>query len=215
MTCCSTAGGLNKMFGHRRAQRELKRYQKQGLDKPALFLVEALKTRGIAGTDILEIGFGIGALHLELLKAGAVRAVGLELSSAYLEAAQELARKIGLPHTVKYRLHNIVEDASTVAEAGVVVMNRVVCCYPDMPGLVKPAAERARRLLALSFPRDTWWMRLGLKMINTLMAMTRSDFRIYLHSPQAIRATIEREGLAQVFQAVSGPWQVVLFERQI
>ncbi len=214
MNCCATVNGLDKMFGLKRARRELQRYWKKGLDRHAKVLIESLKARGIAGTDVLEIGFGIGALHLELLKAGATRAVGLELSPAYVEVAKELAEKLGFKHAVDYCLHNIAEDPGQVAEAGVVVMHRVVCCYPDMAGLVRPAAKRARRFLALSFPRTVWWVRLGVKMVNALLALARRDFRTYLHAPQAINATVEEAGLKEVFQAYSGPWQIVLFERQ-
>jgi len=213
MQCCSPAGGLERMFGAKRARKDLGRYWKKGLDKSAKGVVEALKARGVADLDVLEIGFGIGALHLELLKAGAVRAVGLELSPAYVEAAQELAERLGFKQVVDYRLQNLAENPDGVPEAAVVVMHRVVCCYPDMPGLVQPAAQRARTFLALTFPRDTWWMRIGIKFINGLLALRRCSFRTYLHSPQAIRAIAEKAGLSLVFQTYSGPWQIALFER--
>jgi magnesium-protoporphyrin O-methyltransferase len=108
----------------------------------------------------------------------------------------------------------LAEDTSNVAEADLVVMNRVICCYPDMPGLVKPAAERARRFLALTFPRDAWWVRLGVKLINGILAISGSGFRTYHHDPQAISAVVREAGLEQVYGAYSGPWEIVLFERQ-
>jgi magnesium-protoporphyrin O-methyltransferase len=92
-------------------------------------------------------------------------------------------------------------------------MNRVVCCYPDMPALVVPAAQHARRLLALVFPRGTWWMRLGGTLINGWMALTRSAFRFFVHPPASIIATANAAGLAPVFEKQSGPWHMVVFRR--
>ncbi len=214
MNCCASINALDQVFGRSRAQRELERYRKKGLGKTSRKIVEMLKLQGVADSNVLEIGFGIGALHLELLKAGAAQAVGLELSPAYVEAAGALAERLGLKQTVDYHLRNLAEDSSGVAEADLVVMNRVICCYPDMPGLVKPAAERARRFLALSFPRDAWWVRFGVKIINGILAISGSSFRTYHHASQAINAVAQEAGLEQVFQAYSGPWQIVLFERR-
>ncbi len=140
MRCCGTINGLDQRFDRKRVRKELRRYERKGLSQAGRALVQALEERDISGADVLEIGFGIGALHLELLRVGATSAVGLELSPAYVEAAEELAERIGCRHEVEYRLQNIAEDGEGVPEAAVVVMHRVVCCYPDMPGLVKPAA---------------------------------------------------------------------------
>lgn len=213
MGCCGAINGLDRRFDRKRVRKELKRYEKKGLSPSGRALVQALEERDIAGADVLEIGFGIGALHLELLQAGARSAVGLELSPAYVKAAEELAERVGRREEVEYRLQNIAEDAEGVPEAAVVVMHRVVCCYPDMPGLVRPAAQRAARLLALSYPRDTWRMRLFAKLANAYLSLTRQQFRLYLHSPQAIRASVEESGLVLVSERTSGPWEITLFER--
>jgi magnesium-protoporphyrin O-methyltransferase len=213
MDCCVTRHGIAEMFDRRRAQRELERYLRRGVGQPTTKIVEILIRQKITGYEILEIGFGIGALHLELLQAGAARAVGLELSPAYIETARELARRLGFEQAVSYRLHNIAEQAGEVAAADLVLMNRVICCYGDLPGLVTPAARRARHYFLLSFPLEAWWTRLGVKILNGWLALARREFRTYLHSPAAVRATAEAAGLTQILEAYSGFWQIVLFER--
>lgn len=213
MRCCSTVNGLDRMFNRRRAQREARRYRKKGLDGPTRRLAQALVERGVAGFNVLEIGFGTGQLHLELLKAGADKAVGLELSPAYVETAQDLASKLGLGDAVQYRLQNIAESDTDVSDADIVVMNRVVCCYQEMEKLVHPAAERARRYLALSFPRAVWWMRLAARAANTILALARREFRVYLHDPREVRGAARSRGLTESYRAYAGPWEVVLFER--
>ena len=58
-------------------------------------MVEFLESRGIEGATVLEIGGGVGEIHIELLKRGAERAVNLELSPAYADEAQRLLREAG------------------------------------------------------------------------------------------------------------------------
>jgi magnesium-protoporphyrin O-methyltransferase len=82
-----------------------------------------------------------------------------------------------------------------------------------MTQLVTAAAEHAGRLLALSFPRGAWYMRLGEKGMNFFMWLTGSGYRFYVHSPQAILATVQANGLRLVQQKFSWPWQMAVFER--
>src|SRR5205823_5061866 len=72
---------------------------------------------------------------------------------------------------------------------------RVVCCSPDVDGLVTAAAAHARRQLALSFPRDSWWVRAGAAAINIGARALRWEWRFYVHRRAAIVAPAEQEGL--------------------
>jgi hypothetical protein len=70
-----------------------------------------------------------------------------------------------------------------------------VCCYLDYETLVAAAADHARDQLLLTFPRDVWWMRLGLGTINRLQRLRRKTFRVYLHAPAAILDVASSRGL--------------------
>ena len=214
MNCCSAPNGLDRVFDEATARDDAKRYLKRGLDGSARQVVDALLKQGVTGSSVLEIGSGAGGLHLDLLKSGAARATSVDLAPAYLDASKGVAARLGLSERIDYRLLEFARRADEVSESDVVVMNRVVCCYPDMPALVEPAAQHARRLLALVFPRDVWWMRLGGRVLNAWMTLTRSAFRFFLHSPDAIVATVRKNGLAPVFEKRSGPWQIVVFRRE-
>jgi 2-polyprenyl-3-methyl-5-hydroxy-6-metoxy-1,4-benzoquinol methylase len=213
MDCCSTIRSLNRIFDERTARAEVKRYWKKGLDKHARKIVGALAARGVAGATLLEVGGGIGGLHTELLKQGAARATDVDISAAYIAAAQSVAERLGIRERVEYRQADFASAAAELPAADVVIMHRVVCCYPDMPTLVGAAARHAGRLLALSYPRDAWYMRLGTGMVNAAMWLQRSGFRFYVHDPAAIRGVAAAAGLALVQQADSWPWRVVVFER--
>ena len=82
-----------------------------------------------------------------------------------------------------------------------------------MPRLVSVAAHHTRRTLALSFPRDKWYIRLYIEAQARWMQMKGSNFRNYLHTPQAIVHMAAEAGLKPVHQSFSGTWQIVVFER--
>jgi magnesium-protoporphyrin O-methyltransferase len=214
MDCCSHTKGLNRFFSRRVAQAEVRQYWKHGIDKHARKIVAALIQRGVGGASVLEVGGGIGGLHVELLKQGAARATDIDISQAYLQAAGSVAERLGVRERVEYREADFATAADEIAPADVVVMHRVVCCYPDMPALVSAAAQHANHLLALSFPHDAWYMQLGRHLLNATMWLQRSGFRFYIHQPEAIRNVAAAAQFAPVHQQLSWPWRIIVFERR-
>jgi magnesium-protoporphyrin O-methyltransferase len=213
MDCCAHQQGLNKVFNADYARREVRAYLKKGIDKHARRMVEAVLAADVNGASVLEVGGGIGGLHQELLKRGAARAVGVDISAAYVSAAQSLAEKLGTRERVDYRVADFARESDSVPAADLVLLHRVVCCYPDMPALVAAAGRHTRRLMALSFPRAAWYMRLFEKLTNFAMWLTRSGFRFYLHAPEAIVAAAAAVGLRPAQHISSWPWRIVVFER--
>jgi hypothetical protein len=210
-TCC--AQGYERFFGARTARRDAKRYRERGLDDTARRLVDELAARSLAAATVLEIGGGVGAVDLELLAIGAERATIVELSHGYDEEALGLAREAGVETRIERRHGDFVEQEAGLEAADVVVMHRVVCCYPDPERLVGAAASHARRLLALSFPRDTWWLRLGFRLAN-LWFRLRGGFRGFVHAPARVVASAERSGMTTVLHERAGRiWRVAVFER--
>ncbi len=75
------------------------------------------------------MGGGIGAIEIELLKAGMAHAVIVELTPTYETAAGELLREAGLADRVERLVMDFTEAGTEIETADVVVMNRVICCY--------------------------------------------------------------------------------------
>ncbi len=214
MTCCPPKG-FTKVFSKRAARRDAKRYEEKGLDDTAAGMVGFLREHGVEGASVLEIGGGVGAIQLELLRAGAARATNLELSPEYEETAQELARERGLANRVERRLGDVVEEPDLAEGADAVVMHRVVCCYPDYEALVGAAAERARRYLVMSFPRPRWLIRAGLGLMNVGARLLRWEYRTWVHAPEALVAAAERRGLRLVSESSGRIWQIAALERAV
>jgi 16S rRNA G966 N2-methylase RsmD len=190
-----------------------KRYRKRGLDKTARQMVHFLESRGLGGASVLEIGGGLGEIQLELLKRGATRATNLELSPAYEAEAMRLARAAGLERRVERRLHDIAVDPAGVEPADVVVLNRVVCCYPDYERLLGAAADHARRLLVFSHPPRNPISRLIAAAQNAGFRLMRREFRVFAHPPAAMIAVLERRGLRHTFSDRRLIWQVAGLQR--
>jgi hypothetical protein len=48
-------------------------------------------------------------------------------------------------HGLDWRIHDLAADPGAVEPADLVVLHRVVCCYPDYERLLGAAADHARR----------------------------------------------------------------------
>ena len=101
---------------------------------------------------MLEVGGGVGEIQIELLERGAARTVNLELSPGYDEVAAQLLREHGLEGRAERRLQDIAVEPESVEPADVVVLHRVVCCYPDYERLLGAVAEHARHAVVFSYP---------------------------------------------------------------
>jgi magnesium-protoporphyrin O-methyltransferase len=195
------------------ARSEAKRYRRGGLDRTSRRIVDFVKEQGVEGRSVLEVGGGIGAVQIELLKAGASNAVSIELTPTYENVARELLDEAGLSGRVERKVMDFVEADGQVAGADVVIMNRVLCCYPDMPRLAGAAADHTQQLLVMSFPRRALWIQAALGIANFMLWITRRGFHIFVHRPADIIATGERHGLAPVLDQRGVLWMVAALRR--
>src|SRR5207253_8885910 len=186
--CCSPKG-YRWVFSERSARAEARKYRRKGLDGTSRQIVDFLKTQGVEGRTVLEVGGGIGAIQIELLKAGAARAVSVELTPTYEDVAAGLLSDAGLTDRVERKVMDFAQAASQVDGADVVIMNRVICCYPDMPLLAGAAADHARRMLVMSYPTGARWMRVGLGLGNLVLWLLRLGLHVFVHPPRAMIAT--------------------------
>lgn len=195
------------------AHSEANRYRRKGLDATSRRIFEFVKSQGVEGRTVLEVGGGIGAIQIELLKAGAARTVSVELTPTYEDDANALLQESGLADRAERKIRDFAMTGAEFDGADIVIMNRVICCYPDMPRLAGQASDHARRLLVMSFPRRTWWMRIGLGLGNLVLRLTRREFQIFLHPPKRILAISEQHGLRTVFDETGVFWTVAALRR--
>jgi len=176
-------------------------------------MVEFLQQRGIEGATVLEVGGGVGEIQVELLRRGAARATNLELSPAYEAEAGELLRAAGLQGRAERRLHDIAVDPDGVPPADVVVLHRVVCCYPDYRRLLAAAGDHARLLLVFSYPPGHAGSRVLFAIQNLVFRLRRKQFRAFAHPPARMLAVLDERGLRRTFAHRGLVWRVAGLER--
>jgi len=213
MSGCCDGSGYGGVFNARTAKRYVKSYNKKGLDSTAAPMVGVLRSAGVDGASVLEVGAGSGAALVSLLEAGASEAVAFEISSAYEGPARRLREARGIEAPVEWNTGDFVAMADTVDRADVVFLNRVVCCYPNMEELVDAAASKSTRLLAMSYPRDRWPFRIFIRVMNGLLRLRRSSFRIFLHDPTSVAARVSTAGLQELAAGTAGGWHWTVWER--
>jgi 2-polyprenyl-3-methyl-5-hydroxy-6-metoxy-1,4-benzoquinol methylase len=193
--CCNPID-YRRLFSRKYASRDARRYRERGLGATSRALVEL--AGNVEGSTVLDVGGGIGAIELELLAAGAERATNVELSGGYEEAASALLTERGLSDRVDRRVADFVSEGEAVEPHDVVVLHRVVCCYPDVEALMGAAAEHARKRLVLTYPQEHLLMRLGLRAINLWLRVSGCGFRTYVHPVARIIGSAEADGLRLV-----------------
>jgi magnesium-protoporphyrin O-methyltransferase len=114
---------------------------------------------------------------------------------------------------VERRIHDIAAEPEAVERADVVVLHRVVCCYPDYERLLGAAAEHANRLLVFSHPPRNLLSRALVGTQNLAFRVARREFRTFAHPPKAMLAVLQQQGLEPVFVHRGLPWHVEGLER--
>ena len=214
MSGCCDPHGFDDVFSPRFARRMARRYRRRGLGRAERDMVEFLVARGLAGATVLEIGGGVGEIQLELLKRGAARTTNLELVTSYDGLADELAREAGVADRVERRLHDIVEAPEEVERADVVVLHRVVCCYPDYQRLLATAADHAGRLLVFSHPPRNLATRAFVASQNAVLRLTGHRYQSFAHPPEKMLAVLRDRGLNAVHTHRGPVWHVEGLERR-
>ena len=209
MDCCS----YDRQFNARHAEDDLRDYRRNGPTGLTKALIEALAAGGIEGRSVLEIGGGVGAVHHELLRAGADAAVDVDASRAYISAAREESERQGHADRVEYRVGDFVALADVIEPADVVALDRVLCCYADMSSLVARSAALAKVRYGVVYPRYNWFGRVAIVLVNLGKRVSRSPFRTYLHRTTDVDAILVDHGLVRTLHRTTLIWQLAVYER--
>jgi magnesium-protoporphyrin O-methyltransferase len=212
--CCSSVGAAaERQFSEKRATKDLAKYRAKGPGPTARLLLAGIAKAGPPQGRLLDVGSGVGALTFELLERGLTEAVGVDLSSAYVAAASGEAARRGRTDAVRFVHGDFVLIASQVLAADLVTLDRVVCCYPEYERLLDESARHASRCVALSYPRDVWYVRIWVGLQNLGRQLCRNPFRTFVHSASAVEHVIRREGFELVSRSCTRTWCADVYRR--
>jgi SAM-dependent methyltransferase len=191
------------------------KYKSNGLTPSSQVLLDFISKNGLLGKTVLEIGCGTGFFALQTIRSGATSALGVDLSSAAIHEANEFAKESGLQDQARFEVANAASTRQPPSD--VVVMDKVLCCYPDADALLKTASDSSRELLGFVVPRDEGLMRpamkLGAAMINLVERVRKTGFRLYLHPLRSIDRLLSENGFQRADKAKSRFWLVFLYKR--
>ena len=205
--------GFATTFDRRTAEADRDRYRRSGPDATTRLLLGLIRRYGVAASTILDIGGGIGVIDLELLHEGAGHAVLVDASEAFLTVAREEARRANVLDRIEFVGGDFVHEAAEMDSADIVTLHRVVCCYRDAEALVSLSSARAGTLYGLVLPRDRWFVRLGVRLINLKRRVLRQAFRVYAHPNAWIDRIVAANGLKPRYEATTAVWRVAVYDR--
>lgn len=212
MPCCR-GQNYDRLFGARTARKELRAYRKRGPRGATARLLRLLQASNPKNFSLLDIGGGVGVIPQEMLKAGAPRVASVDASEAYVDTIDRVAAELGCASRWTGVMGDFVERAADVAPADIVTLDKVICCYPDMPALVGRSAAKAEKLYGIVVPKDDWWVRIAAKTGNLVLRILRFEFQGFVHPLADIDAVAGDAGLRIASTASYWVWSVRLYAR--
>jgi SAM-dependent methyltransferase len=194
---------------------------KQGAFPPlspvSISLLNALAPEAEGGPTVLEFGSGTGGLAVRLLTAGASHATGVDLSATSVATARDRLAAAGFTDT---RATFMVGDAADVVVEphDWVILDRAICCYPDVDRLMDHAITSARTRIAYSVPESDGWRRIVHRAMwwaedswQTLRGFRPSPG--YWHAIRHIESQLAAAGFRPTRQWRFRLWRLAIFER--
>lgn len=182
-------------------------------------LLDAIVAAGLDGRSVLDVGCGIGDLAIAALRRGALRAEGFDLSPRAIEGARRLARERGVADRATFA----VGDGAHIElpAADVVVLNRVICCYPDADSLVERSLAATRHVYAFTAPASNgamaWILRHWWSFTDAVMHRRKensSGFRSYVHDLERVDERVRAAGFRRVRNERRRViWQLAVYAR--
>lgn len=182
-------------------------------------LIEALGRSRLAGRTVLDVGCGTGDLALAALARGATRATGVDLGEGAIEGARALARE----RSVEDRSTFQVGDAATLDldRHDIVLLNRVLCCYPDIDVLLDNSLSAASDVYAFTAPPSAGlagaFSRAQVLLANSWFRIRDKKFRgfrAHVHDLEAVDRRVRAAGFRPVVEGRRRlVWHLAIYER--
>jgi len=215
--CChnSAACVATDKFFSKWSKKYAKRFRKTGLEKTQEYLLEGIRKEPVVSKRLLDIGCGVGSLHLTLLREGAAAVVGVDMSNGMLEQAKKLAGENHLEGRAEYILGDFVTESKAIQEADITMLDKVVCCYEDYRTLINASTSKTKAIYALSHPKDSLIMRCIFTLQILVLKLFRSSFHPFWHNWNDVQEAIIDQGFHLLYSNSTIAWQVLVYKRTI
>jgi hypothetical protein len=134
-------------------------------------------------------------------------------SCSYEAVAHELATVTGHGERVTRRLGDAAHLDDPLPAADVAVLHRVVCCTDDWRGMVEAALDTEPDVVAITLPHDGLLPETVGRVGNALLRLTRGEYRMRHHAPDAVLGHVTAAGYEVVHDDVGVFWRSVVLQR--
>jgi hypothetical protein len=107
-----------------------------------------------------------------------------------------------------------VSLAPELGSAELVMLDRVVCCYPEFEPLISLSVQKAERYYVLSFPHDRWYVRAHTWWENQQRLRAGNAFRTFVHPVARIEALVRAAGFQVLRSRRTLVWAVLVCGRR-
>jgi magnesium-protoporphyrin O-methyltransferase len=145
---------------------------------------------------------------------GAAHVTGVDLSPGSIELARRRASDAGYETRARYEVGNAADVVTDPQDW--VILDRVICCFPEMDRLVGHAAPLARSAFVLSVPESRGWRGLVNRVAWGLEAAwdtIRGGCRGYVHDVRRLERRLGDAGLRRTDSLHLGLWYLGRYER--
>ena len=213
MTCCNAINAdTGRFFSHFAGLHRL-RHRWLGFERTQCQLIDGLRLAGIRGAELLEIGCGPGYLHRALLREGATRAVGVDLSARMIDIARGEAASESLASRTSYHHGDFTLIADQLPDVDVTILDKVIRCYPDWERLVARSLAKTRRVYAFTIPRDRALTRIAIAAMSWGLCQSGCCYRPFIHDPEKIAECLIAGGFHRIHEACTATWMTRVYVR--
>jgi magnesium-protoporphyrin O-methyltransferase len=214
-SCCAPGGsccGTGSFFS-RWSRIYAKRFRSGGLEPVQKYLLEGIRKQPIRGSSVLDIGCGVGSLHITLLNEGVEQAVGVDMSEGMIREAKRFADASGVAGRVHYVVGDFVQVSLSIPESDITILDKVVCCYEDVENLVIAATAKTKSTFALSHPKENLLMKSLFRGHMTLARIFRWSFHPFWHNWDDMASLIRSRSFELMYENSTISWHVLVYRR--
>jgi hypothetical protein len=95
----------------------------------------------------------------------------------------------------------------------VLLVDRVVCCYPLYQPLLEEAMRHADRYFALSYPRDIWYVQAAIAFENAMRRTRSNPFLAFVHPVERMTQVIQSADFRLVSRRQTKQWSADVYVR--
>ncbi|MBL4716314.1 MAG: methyltransferase domain-containing protein [Bacteroidia bacterium] len=212
MTSCQCQG-IESLFNEKEARKKLKEYRKNGPQKITKILLEAIKQNNTTNKTLLDIGGGIGGMQYDLLKSGVSEVTSVDASIAYHNVAEKETEYQGFSNSIKRYHGDFVELSSEIPHHDIVTMDKVICCYDDIQGLIDHSSKKCNETYGVIYPIDSVIAKWLQNVVNVFFKVFQNGFQVFIHSRSDIENILSSNGFKLTLRKTHWVWQICVYTK--